>query len=340
MRNMESILGIDGSVGGGQVLRTALSLSMITGQPFRISGIRGQRCRPGLLRQHLTAVQAAAVITGAQTKGAVLNSVELEFRPGNISAGNYSFAIGTAGSTTLVMQTLVPALLKADGPSTLTISGGTHNPSAPAFEFIERSWLPLLRRMGARIEVSLVRTGFAPAGGGMLEVKVWPSTLVPIRLDPREESLGLRAHALVSAIPASVASRELDRVAFRLGLDRRAMYVTEVTAASGPGNVLFIENEQPGLTQVFSGIGFGRAQPDDVADEAIDHYLQWAESGAAIGHRLADQLLLPMALAGGGGFTTDRLSGHLKTNTEVIRGFLPVEIGMQESANQVRVSVM
>lgn len=336
---METILEIDGSVGGGQVLRTALSLSMITGQPFRISGIRGQRSRPGLLRQHLTAVQAAAAITGAQTKGAVLNSVELEFRPGSLSAGDYTFSIGTAGSTTLVMQTLVPALLKADGPSTLMISGGTHNPSAPPFEFIERSWLPLLRRMGATVEVDLVRHGFAPAGGGMLEVRVWPSVLEPIRLDRREEPTGLRAHALVSATATSVGSRELDRVASRLRLDRRAMYVTEATAACGPGNVLLIESEQAGLTEVFSGTGFGRAQPDDVADEAIDHYLHWADSGAAIGHRLADQLLLPMALAGGGGFTTDRLSGHLETNAEVIRRFLSLEIEMQNSDGQVRVSV-
>lgn len=336
---MEALLEIDGSVGGGQVLRTALSLSMITGLPFRISGIRGKRSRPGLLRQHLTAVQAAAAITGAQTKGAALNSIELEFRPGSISAGDYTFAIGTAGSTTLVMQTLVPVLLKADEPSTLMISGGTHNPSAPPFEFIERSWLPLLRRMGARIEVNLVRHGFAPAGGGMLEVRVWPSTLVPIRLDSREEPTGIRAHALVSTTSVSLASRGLDRVASRLRLDRRAMHVTEATAACGPGNVLFIESEQAGLTEVFSGIGFGRAQPDDVADEAIDRYLLWADSGAAIGHRLADQLLLPMALAGGGGFTTDRLSGHLETNTDVIRRFLPVEIGIQENACQVRVSV-
>lgn len=336
---MESILEIDGSAGGGQVLRTALSLSMITGQPFRISGIRGKRSRPGLLRQHLTAVQAAAAITEAQTKGAMLNSVELEFRPGRLSAGDYTFSIGTAGSTTLIMQTLVPALLQADGPSTLMISGGTHNPSAPPFEFIERVWLPLLRRMGARIEVDMVRHGFAPAGGGMLEVRVWPSTLEPIRLDRREEPAGLRAHVLVSATATSVASRELDRVASRLKLDRRAMHVTEVIAASGPGNVLLIESEHAGLTQVFSGIGFGRAQPDDVADEAIDQYLHWADSGAAIGHQLADQLLLPMALAGGGGFTTDRLSGHLETNADVIRGFLPMEIRMQESAGQVMVSM-
>lgn len=336
---MDQLLEIDGSVGGGQVLRTALSLSMITGRSFRITGIRGQRSRPGLLRQHLTAVQAAAQISVGRTVGAELNSTELEFRPGKIAAGDYSFAIGTAGSTTLVMQTLIPALLKAEGPSTLRVSGGTHNPAAPPFEFIERAWLPLLRRMGANIEVNLVRHGFAPAGGGVLEARVWPSTLSPLHLDSRSEQFDTRADALISATPPSVASRELDRVASQLKLDRRVMQIREAAEGCGSGHVVFIECEHAGLTEVFSSIGNGRVRADQVADEAIEQYTQWLDSSAAMGHRLADQLLLPMAIAGGGGLTTDRLSGHLKTNAAVIQQFLPVDIAMRESQGHVAVSV-
>lgn len=173
---MDLIL-IDGTEGGGQVLRTALSLSMITGQAFRMTGIRGKRSRPGLLRQHLTAVRAAAEICDARTLGAELNSAAIEFHPGAVKAGEYSFAIGTAGSTMLVLQTLLPALLQADGPSTVRITGGTHNPAALPFDFVEQAWLPLLRRMGAQVELALLDYGFVPRGGGLIEATIRPSTL-------------------------------------------------------------------------------------------------------------------------------------------------------------------
>jgi RNA 3'-terminal phosphate cyclase (ATP) len=340
MERSVQFLQIDGSVGGGQVLRTALSLSMITGVPFRITGIRGKRTRPGLLRQHLTAVQAAARISGAQTSGATLNSVELEFRPGKIVGGDYSFAIGTAGSTTLVMQTLIPALLRADAPSTLSISGGTHNPAAPPFEFIERAWLPLLHRMGAHMEIRLVRHGFAPAGGGLIKVRIWPSALMPLHLDQRGECLATRAYAVVSATPVSLASRALDRVASRLKLDRRLMHIHEASESGGPGSVLFVECEHAGGTEVFSSAVGAGSRPEEAADALIEDHALWVDSSAAVGHRLADQLLVPMALAGGGSFTTDRLSGHLQSNAQVIQRFLPVCITMQQNIGHVAVSLV
>lgn len=321
------------------MLRTALSLSMITGQPFRISGIRGQRSRPGLLRQHLTAVQAAAQITDAHTVGAQLNSTELEFRPGKVMAGNYTFAIGTAGSTTLVMQTLIPALLNADAPSTIRVSGGTHNPAAPPFEFIERAWLPLLRRMGAVIEISLLRHGFAPAGGGELQARIWPSKLAPLHLESRGDYSGTRAEALVSATFSSQASHELDRVAVRLKLDRRAMKIIDNGESQGPGYMVLIEGEHTGVTEVFSSIGNGRARGEQMADSAIDDYLRWIDSSAAVGHHLADQLLLPMAIAGGGSLTTDRFSSHLASNARVIQCFLPVAIASEDKRDHVAVSL-
>jgi RNA 3'-terminal phosphate cyclase (ATP) len=133
---------IDGSIGegGGQILRTALGLSMVTGQPFRIEKIRAGRDKPGLLRQHLTAVNAAATVCGASVEGAVISSRELSFTPGNVKAGEYTFSIGSAGSTTLVLQTVLPALLTADGPSSLTLEGGTHNPHAPPIDFLEKAF--------------------------------------------------------------------------------------------------------------------------------------------------------------------------------------------------------
>ncbi len=167
---------IDGSIGegGGQILRSALALSMVTGKPFRIEKIRAGREKPGLLRQHLTAVNAAAAICSAQIEGAAISSRELSFSPGEIKAGEYTFAVGSAGSTTLVLQTVLPALLCASGPSSLTLEGGTHNPHAPPLDFLERAFVPLITRMGPSVQVAMERAGFFPVGGGRFFVNVEP----------------------------------------------------------------------------------------------------------------------------------------------------------------------
>src|SRR5689334_333662 len=170
------MLKLDGSVGegGGQILRTALALSALTGQPFEIEKIRAKRRKPGLLRQHLTAVRAATALCQAQVEGDSLGSMTLRFVPGDVKPGEYAFAIGTAGSATLVLQTVLPPLLLASRPSKITIEGGTHNPLAPPVDFLDRSFLPLVRRMGPRVRVQLERWGFYPAGGGRISVEIEP----------------------------------------------------------------------------------------------------------------------------------------------------------------------
>lgn len=190
---------IDGSIGegGGQILRTALALSMVTGQPFRIENIRAGREKPGLLRQHLTAVNAAATICTATVDGAAIGSRELTFTPEKAKPGEYTFSIGSAGSTTLVLQTVLPALLTADGPSSLTLEGGTHNPHAPPIDFLERTFLPLINRMGPTVTVTLERAGFYPAGGGRVVVKIQPaaklsSVHLPVRRNQAAISQGGR----------------------------------------------------------------------------------------------------------------------------------------------------
>src|SRR5262245_11938020 len=170
------MLTIDGSVGegGGQILRSALSLSLVTGTPFRIDNIRGNRRKPGLLRQHLTAVEAAAAVGGAEVQGAVIGGGTLVFRPGHVRPGRYAFSVGTAGSATLVLQTILPALVTARSPSEVRIEGGTHNPLAPPFDFLAEVFLPLLERSGVRARATLERHGFHPAGGGSLSVTIEP----------------------------------------------------------------------------------------------------------------------------------------------------------------------
>src|SRR5580704_3876555 len=204
---MADIIQIDGSIGegGGQILRTALGLSMVTGQPFRIEKIRAGRDKPGLLRQHLTAVNAAAAICGASVEGAAISSRELSFSPGKVKPGEYTFSIGSAGSTTLVLQTVLPALLTANGPSSLTLEGGTHNPHAPPIDFLEKAFLPLINRMGPAVNVTLERAGFYPAGGGRVAVKIRPAAkLSPLEIPERGEIKRRAAKAVVAALPGEI----------------------------------------------------------------------------------------------------------------------------------------
>lgn len=324
--------------GGGQILRTALSLSMITGIPFVIDRIRAGRKKPGLLRQHLTAVQAAAAVCGAELEGAQPMSQRLRFQPGPIRAGDYQYAIGSAGSCTLVLQTVLPALWFADGPSSLRVSGGTHNPAAPPADFLIRSWQPLLQCMGVTLDIQLLRHGFYPAGGG--EVLATTAPLAgwhPLHLETRGELCRLSAVGIVSGVPAEVAKRETQRAADRMGELEQELRV--LPGDQGPGNMLMVVLEYQKLTELFSACGERGLPAEAVADRAARQALMYRDRGAAVGEFLADQLLLPMALAGQGSFTTQALSSHVKTNCKVIEAFLPVDFSFEESEKSVRVSV-
>lgn len=254
----DQMLTIDGSIGegGGQILRTALGLSLVTGQPFRIVRIRAGRAKPGLMRQHLTAVNAAAQVGQVEVSGAVVGSQDLTFRPGRIAAGFYSFAVGTAGSATLVLQTVLPALLTAASPSALTLEGGTHNPQAPPFDFLVRAFLPLMNRMGPHVQATLVRAGFYPAGGGQIDVTVRPSaTLSGFDLLARGEIRARRAHALIASLPHHIAERELRLVGNKMGWDASCLHVEIVEGSRGPGNAVTIEIECEHVTELFTGFG-------------------------------------------------------------------------------------
>ncbi|MCX9156270.1 RNA 3'-terminal phosphate cyclase [Niveibacterium sp. 24ML] len=339
-QNAAPWLELDGAQGegGGQVLRSALTLSMITGTPFRIEHIRAKRSKPGLLRQHLTAVQAAAAICGAQVSGAEAGSQRLSFAPGPIRGGNYRFAIGTAGSCTLVLQTVLPALWFADVPSTLSVSGGTHNRAAPPADFLIRAWQPLLARMGVEQTLQLQRHGFYPAGGGEVSASVAPcASLQPIELLSRGALGGIRAEALVAGVPGSVARRELERV--RAQIAEVDGQIRELPSREGPGNAVLIEVAHAGVTEVFTAFGERGLPAERVADQVATEARQYLQSDAAVGEHLADQLLLPLALAGGGAFTCTTASSHLHTNTAVIEKFLPVEIEVAQQGAVVRVSL-
>jgi RNA 3'-terminal phosphate cyclase (ATP) len=336
--NNMDILELDGSrgEGGGQILRTALSLSMITGRPFRIERIRAGRQKPGLLRQHLTAVRAAAEICAAEVSGGELGSLALSFRPGRIRGGDYRFAIGTAGSSTLVLQTLLPALWFADAPSRVFVSGGTHNPAAPPADFLIHAWLPILRRMGAEMEIEVLRHGFHPAGGGEIRVDVRPvAEWHELNLDERGDFREARATGIVAGLKADIALRELERVAAQLGTIEREMRV--LPANQGPGNALLISMKYDEVTEVFAGFGERGVSAESVADRAARAARLFHQGRAAVGEHLADQLLLPLALAGRGRFTASVLSSHSRTNIEVIELFLDARFQIDEGGKRATV---
>lgn len=333
---------IDGGQGegGGQVLRTSLSLSMVTGQPFEIDNIRAGRERPGLLRQHLTAVQAAAEVCGATVEGAALGSTRLAFTPGAVRAGEYQFSVGTAGSATLVLQTVLPALMLADGPSRLTLEGGTHNPAAPPFDFLERTFLPVLARMGPRVTVALERYGFYPAGGGRFTAEIQPvERLAPLALGERSAVTGRRAIGLVANLPAHIAEREITTAIQRLEWPAEARAMLGTRNSNGPGNALMLEVETAEVTEIFTVFGEMGVTAEQVGRRAAGLVRVYLQSTAAAGPHLADQLLLPLALAGAGEFTAVALDGHATTNMEVIGQFLPVRFVVENQAGCVRVSV-
>ena len=324
----KQMIQLDGAAGGGQILRSALSLSLVTGQTFRLDSIRGQRPKPGLMRQHLACVRAAVEVSGGAVEGAELGSRSIVFRPGSVVGGDYHFAIGTAGSTTLLAQTLLPAFWASGQPASLTLEGGTHNPMAPPAEYLQRVFLPVIERMSGRAELQLLRPGFAPAGGGRLRLEV-PACdgLRPIDLLERGEALGRVVECVIAHVKDSVAKQEIDGVlkALAWGADCDTR-VIEMPESSGAGNLLAVELAYEHVRERITAFGAYGKRAKQVGREVARGIKDYLGTGAVAGRRLADQLLLPMALAGGGQFVTMTPSNHLLTNAEVVRAFLDVEV--------------
>lgn len=340
---MSAWIEIDGSKGegGGQILRTALGLALVTGRPFRIRNIRARRKNPGLMRQHLAAVRAAADVGQANVRGAALGSSALDFEPGGVKPGEFRFETGSAGSVTLVLQTILPALISAAGPSKLVLQGGTHNPLAPPAEFLVRSFCPIVSQMGANLRIELRRHGFFPAGGGEIEATIEPAAaLRPLELLERGAAVSRSARAIVSRLPASIAERELRALRRQLGWPDEAFGVRTVDDSPGPGNVVLLEIEFEAVTEVVTAFGTRGVPAESVAQTAADEARRYLASDAPIGPHLADQLLVPMALAGGGSFRTTELTPHAITNIETVQRFIDVPIqARREPTGAWRVSV-
>jgi RNA 3'-terminal phosphate cyclase (ATP) len=332
---------IDGSrgEGGGQILRTSLALSVVTGRKLRMYNIRAGRKRPGLQRQHLACVEAAAQLCRATTNALEVGASELVFTPGSEWPGEIAVDIGTAGSTTLVVQTVLPAALGLGKPLRARVTGGTHNPLAPPFEFLDRVFLPHLRAMGADVTLTLERHGFLPGGGGAVVLEVRPAgKLRPIELVEAGRPIARTATAICASLPRHVGERELAVAQERL--DQPRCELLEFPKA-GPHNVFMVEVElASGARELVTSHGRKGYPAEDVADDALDELEDFLEAGVPVGECLADQLLLPLALAGGGRFRTlGPLSLHATTNIETIREFLDVPITIEPVAGSAVIDV-
>ena len=338
---MREGVDIDGSrgEGGGQILRTSLALSAITGRPITMRNIRAGRAKPGLRRQHVACVDALAKLCGATVHGAKVDSKYLELTPGPITGGDLAIDIGTSGSTTLVVQTILIPAITSGHAVRASIRGGTHNPMAPPFEFLERVFLPHLRAMGADVTLTLDEHGFVGDRGGalgQLTLEVRGGALRPIELLAAGEVTEIHAAAIVSRLPSHVADRELAIV--RARFPTAACEVREVTAGS-TGNVLTIELVRAHGRELVTGFGEKGVRAELVAERACDEAAAFLAADVPVGEHLADQLLLPLALAGGGRFRCAPLSLHATTNIETIGLFLDLPIRVEPDGASAIVTI-
>ncbi len=341
---MQRWVEIDGSLGegGGQVLRTALVLSSLTGRPLRIFNIRAGRRSPGLKPQHLVSALAAARICSGRLRGAELDSMELLFEPGPITPGRYTFDVASvkssAGSTGLIFQTVLLPLGFAGGRSVVTIRGGTHVEWSPPADFLKYVYIPFINSMGAKATLDIERYGFYPKGGGELHSDIGPFTL-PLSSFEAKERGRLKAVTIFSAVanlPLSIAQRQLKRalgVLKRLGIEPLGR--TMEVPSPGPGTYVFILAEFEKSVSGFSALGAPGKRAEKVAEEAANLFEVFMSKNGAIDPHLADQAVLPAALARGkSAFTTTEITGHLLTNISVIESFLPVKFTVRGRAGE------
>jgi RNA 3'-terminal phosphate cyclase (ATP) len=317
------MLSLDGSYGegGGQILRTALSLAALTGTPVRLEGIRAARSKPGLRPQHLTAVQAVARISQAEVTGAHLGSQDLTFRPRTLKGGHYVFDVAettrSAGAVSLIVQALLPLLLHAESPATVILKGGTHVPWSPPVHYLSHVFLPALAVMGVEVNLTLERWGWYPRGGGEVRLATRPTRLMTgVKWRAPAASAAFQALSAAAQLPEHVARRQAGRLADRLG---EAVPVAIVPAGGqDPGSLVFLWGPRAG----FSALGARGKPAEQVADDAAEAYLAFRASGAALDLHLADQMLIYLALAPGpSSFTTEAVTSHLLTNVWVIEQF-------------------
>jgi RNA 3'-phosphate cyclase len=326
-----NVIEIDGSEGegGGQILRSSLALALLTGKTFHLKHIRAGRSKPGLQPQHLTCVRAAAAIGQAQVRGATPSSTDLTFEPGEVVAGDYHFDIKTAGATSLLLHTLyLPLALRGAGPSKLTLVGGTHVLASPCYHFLDVTWRAYLELMGLPLNLRLIRPGFYPRGGGMIQAEI-PAykSLHGLQFVERGR-VKVRGFSAVAGLPEDIARRQAKRAVHRLARLTSPDHFPLEQWKGGPGSVLAVIVETTPAPALFFGLGARGKPANKVADEAVDDALAyWKNTPTAVDCHSADQILLPLALAQrASAYSVAGVTQHLLTNATIVRRFLDREL--------------
>jgi RNA 3'-terminal phosphate cyclase (ATP) len=310
--------------GGGQILRTALALSAIEKKPFEIFDIRAGRKKPGLAAQHLQCVKAMVQICNAEVSGAEIGSSSLTFYPGEIKSGDYCFEIKTAGSTSLVLQTIFLPLSLAKKHSSITIRGGTHVPFSPCFNYLKEHWLYYLKKIGFDAELEISRAGFYPKGGGEINIYIKHTRKVyPLELTARGRLLKVRGISAVSNLDSGIADRQRKQAISHLS---KINIIPEIDVvdmpAFGRGTMLLLIGEFENSQCCYFSLGAIGKRAEKVADEACDELGHFLATTAVIDEHLADQIILPLSRAEGTSrFITPKITQHLLTNAEIINLF-------------------
>ena len=325
------MIQIDGSKGegGGQILRTSLALSLLTGQSFKLINIRANRPKPGLAAQHLACVRAASQISGAIFKGGSLGSTVLHFEPAPVKSGDYRFVINTAGATALVLHTVyLPLILRGDGPSTVRVTGGTHVMAAPSYHFLETTWAGYLAKLGFDASLKMLRPGFYPRGGGEIEAVLQPAAGVRgLNLTTRPTLTTAGGFAGTADLPASVGKTLARRLKHKLKMAEVESHIPEEDWENGPGAVAGVIFRQAPVPTVFTALGERGRPAEAVADAAVEAALEFRASGCPVDPHSADQLVLPLAFSDDASeFAVSEVTNHLLTNIGTIRKFVEREI--------------
>jgi len=341
MTGVEETL-IDGSYGegGGQILRTALTLSSLTSRPVRIEKIRAGRKNPGLQQQHLTCLRAAGQLTEANVEGDQFSSQSVGFAPKGIRGGEFQFDVsedrGSAGSVGLVLQALLPILAFADSESDVRVRGGTHVSWSPPYHYVDRVLLKTLSAMGLEAECDLVSWGFYPLGGGEVRLRVKPvGRLIGLKISERGNLKGVKGVSAVANLPPSVAQRQKLRAVRRLSAEGIEAEIEETEVkAKGKGSFLFLLAEYENCVCGFSSLGAKGRTSEQVADQTVDQIMKHQKTHSALDPNLADQLIIYASIAEGEtSFTTSRITKHLTTNLWVISQFLPINYRVEGEAS-------
>lgn len=337
------MIELDGSEGegGGQILRSALTLSILTRRPFKLINIRANRSKPGLQPQHLMCARAAGTICNGTYKGASVGSSSLYFEPGTVKSGKYTFGIGTAGATSLVLHTVfLPLALRGDQPSEVAITGGTHNQHAPCFHFLQTTWAAYLSRMGISIDLDMKRPGFYPRGGGEIRAVIHPCSRVGgISLANCPELTTAGGFSAFAGLPESVGRRQARRMSVKLksaGIESHLPI--EEWHAANPCTVAAVIFRQAPVPPLFFGLGERGKPVEAVADEAVEEAIAFRDARCPIDPHSADQLLLPLVFSSAESeYRTSQVTRHLTTNIMTVRKFVErgIELEGEEGATGI-----